>query len=142
MALKLATDSIEDRNFYGQTWANPPTIDPATGRYRMESGSGAIDEAIQNLCSTLVGELPMNEDQGVDAEAQIFESAVASVDILPITFADALKRYEKRISNVTSTGSYDKETGVVKVNIFFRERSSGVSRTAQIVNTVNGEDTQ
>lgn len=118
---------------------NPPVIDPSTGKYAKAHGDDAIQESITNLCMTGVGELPMNEDVGVDAEASLFESVVASMDILPLAFVGVIRRHERRVANVTAKARQNPDTGAVEIEIFFKKRSSGTAGSTTITNSFTGE---
>lgn len=139
MTLSLANDLLDEENLYGQTWKNPPRIDPLTSKFETADGPAAVEEAIRNLCRTQVGEIPMNEDQGIDTAEMLFEDPKPLVDILPIRYVEAIRRYEKRVSDVRAKGSYNKEAKAVTVEVSYRNRATG-SRSSTTLVTPVGEE--
>lgn len=139
MTLILANELLEEGNLFGQTYAFPLETDPATGAYKLASGSEAINESIRNLCSTYVGDIPMNEDQGLEGGDPLFEDPVSLVELLPLRFVDMLRRYEPRIADVRAKARYDGESKAVIVDVTFRERSSGAKGSTVVIKPVGGE---
>lgn len=113
--------------FLGTGWAFPPTFDKASGGVVMLSNEEDIQNSLQVLLSTRVGERIMQPDYGCNMDVLLFEpinqSLITYIKDLVFT---AIYYFEPRINpeNVTIEATEEEGTVLVKVDYTIRTTNS------------------
>ncbi len=113
--------------FLGRGWAFPPTFDKASGGVVMLSNEEDIQNSLQVLLSTRVGERIMQPDYGCNMDVLLFEpinqSLITYIKDLVFT---AIYYFEPRINpeNVTIEATEEEGTVLVKVDYTIRTTNS------------------
>ncbi|HMF71760.1 MAG TPA: GPW/gp25 family protein [Flavitalea sp.] len=109
-------------SFLGTGWAFPPTFDPETGQVEMVSDVKDINESLNILLSTSLGERVMQPKYGCDMQEYIFEPLNSSlIGFIRDRVENALLVYEPRIDveriEVTQADSFDLIEGKFFISI-------------------------
>ena len=89
---------MADFGFIGRGWAFPPTFRKDTCSVDMLTGKDDVQNSIEILLSTGIGERVMRPDYGLSVESFIFETASASlVTLLRDTVEKAIVNHEPRV---------------------------------------------
>ncbi|HTE28505.1 GPW/gp25 family protein [Flavitalea sp.] len=109
-------------SFLGTGWAFPPTFDPETGQVEMVSDVKDINESLNILLSTSLGERVMQPKYGCDMQEYIFEPLNSSlIGFIRDRIENALLVYEPRIDaeriEVTQADSFDLIEGKFFISI-------------------------
>lgn len=113
--------------FLGTGWSFPPTFDKASGGVVMLSNEEDIQNSLQVLLSTRVGERIMQPDYGCNMDVLLFEpinqSLITYIKDLVFT---AIYYFEPRINpeNVTIEATEEEGTVLVKVDYTIRTTNS------------------
>lgn len=99
-------------SFLGTGWAFPPSFDPASGTVDMVSGEKDINESLNILLSTSIGERVMQPKYGCNMQDYLFESLNSSlIGFIKDRVENAILIFEPRIVlekiEVTDQGSFD-----------------------------------
>jgi uncharacterized protein len=109
-------------SFLGTGWAFPPTFDPETGNVEMVSDVKDINESLNILLSTSLGERVMQPKYGCDMHEYVFEPLNNSlIGFIRDRVENALLVYEPRIDvekiEVTQADSFDLIEGKFFISI-------------------------
>ena len=109
-------------SFLGTGWAFPPTFDPETGQVEMVSDVQDINESLNILLSTSLGERVMQPKYGCDMQEYVFEPLNSSlIGFIRDRVENALLVYESRIDvdriDVTQADSFDLIEGKFLISI-------------------------
>ena len=109
-------------SFLGTGWAFPPTFDPETGQVEMVSDVQDINESLNILLSTSLGERVMQPKYGCDMQEYVFEPLNSSlIGFIRDRVENALLVYESRIDvdriDVTQADSFDLSEGKFLISI-------------------------
>jgi phage baseplate assembly protein W len=120
----------EFTSFLGTGWSFPPTFDLATGRLKTSSDDADIDESLNILLTTRLGERIMVPEYGCNMEDLLFKS----LDLTMKTFAadrikTAILYHEPRIDveKIDITQGNDLE-GILLILIDYRIRVTNSRR--------------
>jgi phage baseplate assembly protein W len=117
------------RDFLGSGWRFP--ILPVAGRLDYIGGEANVDQSVELLLRTEVGERVMRPDFGTAAAELLFESdRDQELHRLETTLADALRQWEPRIEveDVVATRPLDEGAAVV-VTAAYRIRRTNTRRS-------------
>lgn len=88
-----------DQGFLGQGWAFPPKFSMGGKAVQMAAGQEDIQQSLQILFSTQLGERVMQEGFGADLSSVLFEEMdQALINTLTRLMTDAVLYHEPRIS--------------------------------------------
>lgn len=109
-------------SFLGKGWSFPPTFDPETGTVEMVSDVKDINESLNILLSTSLGERVMQPKYGCNMQDYIFEPLSGSlIGFIKDRVENALLVYEARIDvekiEVTEADSFDLMEGKFLISI-------------------------
>ncbi len=109
-------------SFLGTGWAFPPSFDPESGNVEMVSDEQDINESLNILLSTSLGERVMQPKYGCDMHDYLFEPLNSSlIGFIKDRVENALLVYEARIDvekiEVTQDGSFDLIEGKFFISI-------------------------
>jgi uncharacterized protein len=109
-------------SFLGTGWAFPPSFDPVSGTVEMVSGEKDINESLNILLSTSIGERVMQPKYGCNMQDYLFESLNSSlIGFIKDRVENAILIFEPRIVvekiEVTDQGSFDLIEGKFIINI-------------------------
>lgn len=114
------------RDFLGTGFAFPPSVDPATGRFRMAKEEDDIRQSIYIILMTRKGEYAMQPNFGSNVHEYVFElpdDAFAS--LISTEIIQALAAWEPRIVDVgVRLDSKDLKDGKVVFDISYVVRST------------------
>lgn len=112
-------------SFLGRGWAFPPQFNKQTGTVEMLSNEDDIQNSLQVLLSTRVGERIMQPKYGCNMDELLFEpineSLISYIKDLVFT---AIYYYEPRINPENVTVEATEEEGTVLVNVEYTIRST------------------
>jgi len=99
-------------SFLGTGWSFPPEFNPVSNTVEMVSGTQDIDQSLNILLSTCLGERVMQPQYGCDLTDYVFESLNSSViGYLKDRVSNSILFYEPRIKvehlEVTASDSFD-----------------------------------
>ena len=111
-------------SFLGTGWSFPPTFDNVTGSVHLVSNEEDINQSLNILLSTTLGERVMQPVYGCDLTDFLFESLSSSViGFIKDRVKNAILFYEARIVtesiDVTSDGSLDLIEGKFTIEIVY-----------------------
>ncbi len=109
-------------SFLGTGWAFPPEFDLEAGTVEMVSDYKDIEESLNILLSTSLGERVMQPDYGCNLTDYIFESLNSTlIGIIKHNVENAILYYEPRIVaenvDVTSADSFDLIEGKFTITV-------------------------
>lgn len=109
-------------SFLGTGWAFPPEFDLEAGTVEMVSDYKDIEESLNILLSTSLGERAMQPDYGCNLTDYIFESLNSTlIGIIKHNVENAILYYEPRIVaenvDVTSADSFDLIEGKFTITV-------------------------
>src|SRR3954469_16520769 len=88
-----------DQSFLGTGWSFPPTFINGGAEVAMVSGAEDIQQSLQILLSTRLGERVMQDEFGCDLHSVLFEEIDQSlINTLNSLIADAILYHEPRIT--------------------------------------------
>ena len=118
-------------SFLGRGWSFPPTFDHQSGTVDMVGDVQDIEQSLQILLSTSLGERVMQPEYGCNLEDYMFDTLNNSViGIIKHTVENAILYYEPRIIaekvDVTAADSFDLIEGkfVIAVEYIIPETNS------------------
>jgi phage baseplate assembly protein W len=107
-----------EQSFLGTGVAFPPRIDPATGRFKLSSGSQSVKESIYLILMTQVTERLTRPDFGAETARYVFMDVnQTGLTIMRRELTDALLRQEPRIANVNITTNMEAQQGYIMIGI-------------------------
>lgn len=109
-------------SFLGTGWAFPPEFDRDAGSVEMVSGENDINQSLNILLSTSLGERPMQPRYGCNLEDYLFDPLNASVrGYIKDLVTNAILYYEPRIDadkiEVTAADSLDLIEGRFTISV-------------------------
>ena len=119
---------MEDQNkyisFLGTGWSFPPSFSKDTKSLKMTSGREDIEQSLQILLSTELGERVIETEYGCDLSGMIFESIDLSLEtLLKDKIETSILYYEPRITlegvSIDTTKSYE---GIIMIGIDYTIR--------------------
>ena len=113
------TDKKFYTSFLGTGWSFPPEFSKKAAQVRMSSGEADIEESLQILLSTRLGERLMHPDYGCDLNDMVFESLSVSVRTFISNLVEtAILYHEPRILlHKVDLLSDSENQGLVKINV-------------------------
>jgi uncharacterized protein len=119
----MSTNTIS-QTFLGTGWAFPPTFDRDTGAVEMVSDQTDIEQSLQILLSTSLGERVMQPKYGCDLQPYLFEPLNASlIGYLKDRVNNAILYYEPRILvesvDVTALDSVELWAGKFRITVSY-----------------------
>lgn len=119
----MSTDT--NKAFLGTGWAFPPAFDKKSKTVTMVSAEKDINQSLEILLSTSLGERVMQEDYGCNLKDYQFEAVDNTLlGFLRDLVERAILFYEPRIKveriDITEAGSFDLLEGVLKIEIDYR----------------------
>ncbi|MEL6655245.1 MAG: GPW/gp25 family protein [Bacteroidota bacterium] len=122
---------MSEKSFLGRGWAFPPTFDLQNKEVTMVEAEVDIDQSLNILLSTSLGERVMQPDFGCNMSDFQFEAMNASLlGYLRDVVETAILYYEPRIRveqiTITEGDSFDAISGklIISVDYFIRETNS------------------
>ncbi len=107
-----------EQAFLGTGVAFPPQIDPATGRFKMSSGSQSVKESIYLILMTQVTERITRPYFGSETASYVFMDAnLTELTIMRRELTESILRQEPRVSSVDITTDMMAQQGYILVNI-------------------------
>lgn len=118
-----------DKAYLGTGWSFPPAFDKATKRISLVSAEKDIDESLEILLSTSLGERVMQPEYGCNLKDYQFESMDNSfLGFIKDLVERAILYYEPRIRlekvEITDAGSIELFEGLIKINVHYRIEST------------------
>jgi len=122
--MKTATNTNSDPGFLGRGWAFPPTFDRDSGTVALVSDVTDIEQSMQILLSTELGERVMQPDYGCDLQPYIFDPLNATlIGYLKDRVRNAILFYESRINvievDVTAADSAELWAGRFRITVTY-----------------------
>jgi len=115
-----------DQAFLGTGWSFPPTFTPGGADVALVSGAEDIQQSLQILLSTRLGERVMQDEFGCDLHGVLFEEVDQSlINTVNSMVADAILYHEPRITldQLDVTESPD-EQGLLLISLEYTVRST------------------
>jgi uncharacterized protein len=114
--------STNFNSFLGRGWSFPPAFDNNSGTVEMVTNETDINESLNILLSTTLGERVMQPDYGCNLEEYLFDPLNASlIGYLKDRVQNSILFYEPRITvtsiDVTADGSFDLLEGKFTITI-------------------------
>ena len=107
-----------EQSFLGTGVAFPPQIDPATGRFKMSSGSQSVKESIYLILMTQVTERLTRPDFGTETASYVFmDASLTQLTMMRRELSEALLQQEPRISSVDITTDMQQQQGYILIGI-------------------------
>jgi hypothetical protein len=118
-----------DKAYLGTGWSFPPAFDKATKRVSLVSAEKDIDESLEILLSTSLGERVMQPEYGCNLKDYQFESMDNSfLGFIKDLVERAILYYEPRIRlekvEITDAGSIELFEGLIKINVHYQIEST------------------
>jgi len=115
-----------DQAFLGTGWSFPPTFTPGGADVALVSGAEDIQQSLQILLSTRLGERVMQDEFGCDLHGVLFEEVDQSlINTVNSMIADAILYHEPRITldqlDVTESPA---EQGLLLISLEYTVRST------------------
>jgi len=112
-------------SFFGTGWSFPPTFDHESGQVEMVSDLVDIEQSLDILLSTSLGERVMVPDYGCNLDDYMFESLNNSlIGLIKHHVENAILFYEPRIIaekvDVTTADSFDLIEGRFTITVEYR----------------------
>ena len=107
-----------EQSFLGTGVAFPPEIDPATGRFKLSSGSQSVKESIYLILMTQVTERLTRPDFGTQTAAYVFMNVnLTELTIMKRELTDSILRQEPRVRDVTVETDMKAQQGYILISI-------------------------
>ncbi len=104
--------------FLGTGVAFPPQIDPATGRFKMCSGSQSVKESIYLILMTQVTERLTRPNFGTETASYVFmDVSLTELTIMRRDLTNSILRQEPRVSSVDITTDMQAQQGYILISI-------------------------
>ncbi len=115
-----------DQSFLGTGWSFPPAFTQGGKDVEMVSGTDDIQQSLQILLSTQLGERVMQDEFGCNLDYVLFEEVDQSlVNTLTSMITDAILYYEPRIMlDKLDVSQDDIEQGLLLISISYTVRST------------------
>ena len=115
---------MQSADFLGKGWSFPPSVDHATGRFRMVDGSEDIKQSIGIILNTRINERAMLPEFGSSIHEFVFELPDATtITLLREEVTAALVRWEPRIVDINVEVNIDRiNEGEIRLFINYTER--------------------
>lgn len=98
-------------SFIGTGWTFPPTFDNQTGSVELSNGTKDIEESLNILLSTTLGERVMQLNYGCNLKEYLFESLDSNlIGYIKQKVEDAILYYEPRITVINVVVTPDEST--------------------------------
>ncbi|MDX2417955.1 MAG: GPW/gp25 family protein [Xanthomonadales bacterium] len=115
---------IEDP-FIGSGWSFPPRFNKAVASVDMSSGIQDIEESLEIIFTTILGERIMRPDFGCSLKEQVFEVMNTSrISWLETLITNAIIYHEPRIDADQITVEPDQNNGLLQIGISYRVRGA------------------
>ncbi len=116
----------QDEGFLGRGWGFPPSFSKGGKDVSLVSGQDDIQESLQILFSTQLGERLMQEDFGADLNQTLFEEVDQGlINSLTTMMTDAILYHEPRISlDRLDISESDLEQGLLLISLDYTIRST------------------
>lgn len=102
-------------SFIGTGWTFPPTFDNQTGTVEMSNGTKDIEESLNILLSTTLGERVMQLNYGCNLKEYLFESLDSNlIGYIKQKVEDAILFYEPRITVIKVEVTPDESAELVE----------------------------
>ncbi len=106
------------QSFLGTGVTFPPQIDPATGRFKMSSGSQSVKESIYLILMTQVTERLTRPGFGTQTASYVFMDVnLTELTIMRRELTESILRQEPRVSDVDISTDMQSQQGYVMVSI-------------------------
>ena len=107
-----------EQSFLGTGVAFPPQIDPATGRFKMSSGSQSVKESIYIILMTQVTERITRPGFGTETASYVFmDTSLTELTIMRRDLTSAILRHEPRVSEVNISTDMQAQQGYIMINV-------------------------
>ena len=107
-----------EQAFLGTGMAFPPQVDPATGRFKMSSGSQSVKESIYLILMTQVTERITRPNFGSRTASYVFmDVSLTELTIMRSELTDVILSQEPRVSNVDITTEMREQQGYILLSI-------------------------
>ncbi len=107
-----------EQTFLGTGVTFPPQIDPATGRFKMSSGSQSVKESIYLILMTQVTERLTRPSFGTETASYVFmDVSLTELTIMRRDLTNSILRQEPRVSAVDITTDMQAQQGYIMINI-------------------------
>ena len=107
-----------EQTFLGTGVTFPPQIDPATGRFKMSSGSQSVKESIYLILMTQVTERLTRPSFGTETASYVFmDVSLTELTIMRRDLTNSILRQEPRVSAVDITTDMQSQQGYIMINI-------------------------
>jgi phage baseplate assembly protein W len=122
--MSTTTNSVSSPGFLGRGWAFPPSFDKNTGMVNLSSDVKDIEESLQILLSTDLGERVMQPNYGCDLQPYLFDPLNATlIGYLKDRVRNAILFYEPRIQvisvDVTALDSAELWAGRFRITVTY-----------------------
>ena len=117
---------MKPKSFLGTGWSFPPTFDLIDKSIEMVENQEDIEQSLEILLSTRVGERVLRSDYGCDLTAMLFESiTVTLLTKIKRIIERAITQYEPRIdlNNIFFTNKNQLE-GIINIQLEYTIRST------------------
>ena len=113
-----------NKEYLGTGWSFPPAFDKESQTVTMVSAEKDIEQSLEILLSTSLGERVMQADYGCNLKDYQFESMNSSlIGFLKDLVERAILFYEPRIKlekvEITEAGSFELLEGVLKITVYY-----------------------
>jgi uncharacterized protein len=117
---------MNDETFIGTGWGFPPTFNPISGSVATVNGAKDINQSLQILLGTQLGERIMRSDFGCNLSPLLFENiTVTLLTKIKAIIKLAILKYEPRIDlNSVFFGSEETTQGFLKIEIEYTIRTT------------------
>ncbi len=107
-----------EQSFLGTGVAFPPQIDPATGRFKMSSGSQSVKESIYLILMTQVTERLTRPDFGTETASYVFMDVnLTELTIMKRDLTESILRQEPRVVDVDIDTQMEPNSGYILISI-------------------------
>ncbi len=107
-----------EQSFLGTGVTFPPQIDPATGRFKMSSGSQSVKESIYLILMTQVTERLTRPEFGTETASYMFMDVnLTELTIMKRDITESILRQEPRVSMVDVEADMKAQQGYIMINI-------------------------
>ena len=115
-----------DRSFLGAGWRFPPTFTRGGAEVELVSGADDIEQSLQILLSTRLGERVMRPDFGCDLQHVMFEEIDQGLlNTLNSLISDAILYHEPRITlDRLDVSESEREPGLLLISLDYTIRST------------------
>ncbi|MBR1669719.1 MAG: GPW/gp25 family protein [Butyrivibrio sp.] len=107
-----------EQAFLGTGVTFPPQIDPATGRFKLSSGSQSVKESIYLILMTQVTERLTRPGFGTETAGYVFmDATLTELTIMRRDLTESILRQEPRVSQVDVSTDMQAQQGYIMINI-------------------------